>query len=170
MKAWKRMSASICSLSDPLSTAARPASMKAWPFVLRPLRAAFGGEPRRQAVQHRPHLIEISDEIDVQRRDDQAPAGGLPDQSAVPQQQQSLLHRLARHPIGARQLVLDQPRVGRQVAVDDLGNDSVYNLFHEGWLGLELGHAFSEGFVCAFSSTAVQKNAIALYSNSEYAF
>ena len=74
------------------------------------------------------------------------------------EQQQSLLYRLPGHPIGARQIVLDQSRVGRQVAVDNFRNDSVYNLFHQGWLGLELGHAFSEGFVCAF--LAPQRNKI----------
>ena len=76
----------------------------------------------------------------VQCRHDKAPPGGIVDKAVAAQQQQSLLHRLARHPISFGQLVLDQPRVRRQLSFRDLREDRLINLFHKPGLGSDCAH------------------------------
>jgi hypothetical protein len=44
----------------------------------------------------------------------------------------SIAQYVRRDAIGAGQLILDQPRIARKIAIEDLRNDSIYNLFGEG--------------------------------------
>lgn len=76
----------------------------------------------------------------VQCGHDKAPPGGVVDKAVTAQQQQSLLHRLARHPISFSQFILNQPRVRRQLTFRDLGEDRLINLFDKPGLGGERAH------------------------------
>jgi len=72
-----------------------------------PFCATLGGQPGGEAVQHCPYFIEIPNEVHVQGRYDQTPAGSLPNQTAVAEKQESLLHGLTGDAIGAGQLILN---------------------------------------------------------------
>ena len=61
-----------------------------------------------------------------------------------------------RNPIGAGQFVLDESGIGRQFSIHNLRNDSIYNLFDQGGLGLDGGHAISRGLF--LHDTVAQKN------------
>jgi hypothetical protein len=139
------------------------------PFGSGSFGASLGRKPGRKPIKHCPYLVEISDEIHVERGDDQAAAGGFPNQAAVTQKQKGLLNRLPGDTVGAGEFVLDQPGIGWQFAIGNFRNDSIYNLFHQGWLGLDLRHWISERFFFEFEHSDAKK-AIALYSNSVYEF
>ena len=97
----------------------------------RTVRVEFGGAPAGQALDDRAHVVHVLHVVRVERGDEQAAAGGVQQHALSAQQQQRLLHRLARHAQRLRHLFLDHPVARGECTFGDVLEDRVAHLFDQ---------------------------------------
>ena len=116
------------------------------------LGSAFGaagcGEPAGEAFGDGADFVEIADEVSIDRRHFQSASRRLAHKALIAQQQQRLLHGLARHAKVTRQIVLDQAGQFRQFAADNVGKDALIDAFGQIGLGLQRRHVNTRSTGC----------------------
>ena len=97
-------------------------------LLARPVRVAFRGLAEGEAFHDGAQVVHVAHVVQVDRRDDQPAPGRIAQHALLAQQQQCLLHRLARHAQCFGELFLDDALAGLELALGDLRNDGVVHL------------------------------------------
>ena len=106
---------------------------------------ALGGSSRGKTVERGTDVVVMADEVQIERRDVEAPLSKLLDHPVGLEKRHRLLNRLARHPELCRELLLHQMGARPQRAAADLVHDGVVDLLRQArWGGRKLHSLNSE--------------------------